>query len=72
MNLFKAVWKEAIGLFVDDELLAGLCVALIAVATVAVLWLTMPPLVAGAVLLIGCILILGWSVGRAAGRRNGQ
>ncbi|MBN9310927.1 hypothetical protein [Devosia sp.] len=72
MNLLKAVWKEAIGLFVDDELLAGLCVALIAVATVAVLWLTMPPLVAGAVLLIGCILILGWSVGTAAGRRNGQ
>jgi len=72
MNLLKSVWKEAIGLFVDDELLAGLCVALIAVATVAVLWLTIPPLVAGVVLLIGCILILGWSVARAAGRRNGQ
>lgn len=72
MNLLKSFWKEAIGLFVDDELLAGLCVALIAVATVAVLWLTIPPLVAGVVLLIGCILILGWSVARAAGRRNGQ
>lgn len=72
MNFLNAVWKEAIGLFVDDELLAGLCVALIAVATVAVLWLTIPPLVAGVVLLIGCILILSWSVGRAAGRRNGQ
>jgi hypothetical protein len=36
---------------------------------VATLWLSLPPLVAGAALLVGCIGILGWSVLSAARRR---
>lgn len=68
MKLLASIWSELLGLFVDDGALAGLCVALIAVLAVATLWLSLPPLVAGAALLVGCIAILGWSVVAAARR----
>lgn len=68
MKLLASIWAELLGLFVDDGALAGLCVALIAVLAVATLWWALPPLVAGAALLVGCIAILGWSVVAAARR----
>jgi len=69
MALLIAIWKETIGLFIDDGRLALLCVVLIAGLGSAVLWLSLPPLLAGFALLAGCIAILGWSVMAAARQR---
>lgn len=66
MSMLKSILDEIIGLFVDDGLLALLCVALIAVVTVASLLLGLPGLWGGTVLLIGCVVILASSVARAA------
>lgn len=68
MKLLKAIIKEAIGMFVDDGMLALLCALLVAVATVAVLVLGLPALWGGLVLLIGCIAIIAWSVINASRR----
>ena len=66
MKLLIAIWTEAIGLFIDDGALAALCAGLIALLTLAALWLSLPPLAAGVALLIGCIAILVWSTITAA------
>ena len=65
MNMLKTIVDEIIGLFVDDGMLALLCVVLIAVVTGAILLLGLPGLWGGALLLVGCIAILAWSVVRA-------
>lgn len=65
MKFLLSIWEEAIGLFVDDGALAALCVGLIAILTVAVLVVGLPGLVAGLLLLLGCVLILAWSIWRA-------
>ncbi len=65
MNMLKTVLEEVLGLFVDDGMLAVLCVVLIAVVTGAILLLGLPGLWGGALLLVGCIAILAWSVVRA-------
>lgn len=69
MKLLVAIWTETIGLFVDDGALALLCVALIAVLSAAVLWLSLPAVIAGCLLLAGCVAILGYSVLSAVRRR---
>jgi len=66
MNMLKTILEEVLGLFVDDGVLALLCVVLIAVVSGAVLLLGLPGLWGGALLLVGCIAILAWSVARAA------
>ena len=43
MSVLKAILDEAIGMFVDDGMLALLCVVLITVVTVAVLALRLNP-----------------------------
>ena len=65
MNMLKTVLEEVLGLFVDDGMLALLCVVLIAVVTGAILLLGLPGQWGGALLLVGCIAILAWSVVRA-------
>ena len=65
MNMLKTVLEEVLGLFVDDGMLAVLCVVLIAVVTGAILLLGLPGLWGGTLLLVGCIAILAWSVARA-------
>lgn len=65
MNLFRIILDEAIGMFVDDGMLALLCAVLIAVVTAAILLLGLPGLWGGVLLLAGCIAILAWSVLRA-------
>jgi hypothetical protein len=65
VKLLATIWSETFGLFVDDGALAALCIALIAIVTIATLWLSLPALIAGAALLAGCIAILTWSVLRA-------
>ena len=66
MNMLKSILEEVVGLFIDDGMLALLCVVLIAVVTVAILLLGLPGLWGGILLLAGCIAILAWSVARAA------
>ena len=69
MALLLSIWNEAFGLFVDDGALAALCVGLIAVLGAAVLWLSLAPMLAGLLLLAGCVAILAWSVITAAEKR---
>ena len=68
MSLLRTILAEAVGMFVDDGMLALLSVFAIAVLTAGVLLAGMPALWAGILLLAGCIAILGWSVLRATAR----
>jgi hypothetical protein len=66
MTVVRLVVKELVGMFIDDGNLALLALILIAAVTAAVKLLALPPLLGGAVLLIGCLAILMQSVRRAA------
>ncbi len=68
MQFLKSFWDEAVGLFVDDGALAALCAGLIAILAVGVILLGLPGVAAGMILLVGCVVILAWSVVRALGR----
>jgi hypothetical protein len=65
MNAIRLVVKEFFGMFVDDGSLALLALVLVAVDTAAVKQLALPPLLGGALLLVGCLAILLQSVRRA-------
>ena len=66
MTVLKAVLREFIGMFVDDGALALLALGLIFIVAVLVEYMHLDGLLAGLVLLIGCILILSESIWRAA------
>ncbi|BCM22548.1 hypothetical protein [Mesorhizobium sp. J8] len=66
MSVIRLVFKELIGMFVDDGSLALLALILIALITAAVKLLALPPLVGGVLLLAGCLAILLESTRRAA------
>ena len=66
MNAIRLVVKEFFGMFVDDGNLALLALVLVAAVTTAVKLLALPPLLGGALLLVGCLAILLQSVRRAA------
>jgi hypothetical protein len=68
MNALVAVLRELIGLFVDDGSLAIAILLVIALAGVCVSGMPHVPMVAGAVLLLGCLGALVENVTRA-GRR---
>jgi hypothetical protein len=63
------VLKAILGMFVDDGMLALMCIVLTAALAAAVLLLHLPALAAGLALLAGCIAILARSVLRAAAAR---
>ena len=65
MNLLH----ELYGLFVDDEMLAIGAVAVVVLAGLAVMVLPAVPLVAGAILLVGSIVVRVASVLRRARRK---
>jgi len=67
MKIIAAVWRELIGLFVDDGWLALAVVAIVAVAALLSL-LPGAALAAGGVLLFGCLAALILNVVRAASR----
>ena len=67
--MIRLVFKELVGMFVDDGNLALLALILIALVTAAVKVLGLPPLVGGVLLLAGCLAILLESTRRAAGGR---
>ncbi|MBZ9770219.1 MULTISPECIES: hypothetical protein [unclassified Mesorhizobium] len=64
--MIRLVFKELVGMFVDDGNLALLALILIALITAAVKLLTLPPLIGGFLLLAGCLAILLQSTRRAA------
>ncbi|AZO04192.1 MULTISPECIES: hypothetical protein [unclassified Mesorhizobium] len=64
--MIRLVFKEVVGMFVDDGNLALLALILIALVTAAVKVLGLPPLIGGFLLLAGCLAILLESTRRAA------
>lgn len=68
MKLLRAIVDEVLGMFIDDGALAAFSVVLIAIATAIALLLPIPALWAGLLLLIGCVVLLAWSVLRAVRR----
>ncbi|BAB51505.1 hypothetical protein [Mesorhizobium japonicum] len=66
MSVIRFVAKEFLGMFVDDGNLALLALVLVAAVAAAVKLLALPPLLGGALLLVGCLAILLQSVRRAA------
>lgn len=65
MNLFKQIWEELVGMFVDDGALATQVAVLVAAVTVAIKLLSVPPLWAATILIPGCLVILATSIKRA-------
>jgi hypothetical protein len=68
MNAVLAVFWELIGLFVDDGSLAIAILMVVALAAVCASNTPHPPMVSGAILLLGCLGALVENVIRA-GRR---
>jgi hypothetical protein len=68
MNMLRSVSHELIGLFVDDGALAAAILAVVILAGVAAALAPDRPLIAGAILLLGCLAVLSISVARAARR----
>ena len=66
MKFLRIAADELIGMFIDDGSLALWSVMLIAVVSVAILWLGFSALWGGVLLVVGCIAILTISVIRAA------
>ena len=66
MSIIRLVAREFFGMFVDDGNLALLALVLVAAVAAAVKLLALPPLLGGALLLVGCLAILLQSVRRAA------
>ncbi|MBN9218673.1 MAG: hypothetical protein J0I79_12030 [Mesorhizobium sp.] len=66
MTVIRLIVKEFFGMFVDDGNLALLALVLVAAVAAAVKLLALPPLLGGALLLVGCLAILLQSVRRAA------
>lgn len=68
MNLLQSICRELVGLFVDDEFLALAVLGVVGLAALSAFWLALPALVTGAVLLVGCIMVLVASALRARER----
>ncbi len=68
MTILRIALSELVGMFIDDGSLATLCLILILVIGGAVEFLAMPPLAGGFLLLVGCLVILFYSVRRAVKR----
>jgi hypothetical protein len=65
MNLLRQVWQEIVGMFIDDGALATQVAVLVALVTLAIKVLGVPPLWGASLLIPGCVAILGASVMRA-------
>jgi hypothetical protein len=69
MNVLGAVVRELAGLFVEDGSLALEIAAVVAVAALSAALIPDLPLLAGGILLLGCLGVLMANVARAARRR---
>lgn len=68
MKLPRAIAGEFVGLFLDDEFLVAAALMIVSAAGILVKLLGIAPLVAGGLLLGGCIAVLLVSIWRAAHR----
>ncbi|NKK42355.1 hypothetical protein [Rhizobium leguminosarum] len=68
-KILKVALKEFFGMFIDDGALALAALLLIAIVGVLVKFAHVDALLAAALLLFGCPLILAESVGRAARKK---
>lgn len=69
MNILRDVLLELFSMFVADVRLTAAILVTVAVAALIIDVTGWPPLVGGAVLLLGCIAVLFLSVRREAARR---
>jgi hypothetical protein len=69
MNVLGAVFRELLGLFVDDGALALEILAVVVLAAFSAVLVPSFPSAAGAILIFGCLGVLLANVARAARRR---
>jgi uncharacterized membrane protein YhaH (DUF805 family) len=68
MSMLGAVFRELLGLFVDDGSLALAILAVVMLAAISVALIPDIPLVAGAILVFGCLGVLLANLAIAARR----
>ena len=69
MSILGEVFSELVSMFLGDARMAGAILAVVAVAALVAFATGLPSIVAGAVLLVGCIAVLVLSVRSEARRR---
>ncbi|TBD34964.1 hypothetical protein [Rhizobium ruizarguesonis] len=69
MDILKVAFREFFGMFIDDGALALAAMLLIAAVGVLVKIVHVDALLAAALLLVGCLLILAESLARAARKK---
>jgi hypothetical protein len=69
MNMLGAVFRELLGLFVDDGALALEILAVVMLAAISAALIPNVPLATGAILIFGCLGALLANVARVARRR---
>lgn len=67
IKLFSLIFREILGLFIDDELLALGILAVVAGSAMATIW---SPAFAGAILLLGSLLAVTLSLSRPSESRS--
>lgn len=70
MTLLRDIVRELAGMFVADARLTGAILALVSIVAGLVLWTGVPPLIGGAGLLAGSLLVLVEAACREARRRK--
>jgi hypothetical protein len=70
MNVLRATLRELLGLFVDDGAFAAAILAVVVLAAVSAALMPDLTLVAGAILVFGCLGVLMASVARVARRQR--
>jgi hypothetical protein len=65
MTTLTVLWRELAGLFVDDGRLALAILAMVALAAILAVLIPTAPLIAGGVLLLGCLGVLFGNVVKA-------
>ena len=65
MTTLTVLWRELAGLFVDDGRLALAILAMVALAAILAVLIPAAPLIAGGVLLLGCLGVLFGNVVKA-------
>lgn len=68
MTVLALIVREIVGMFIDDEFLAVAVLAVAGTAAALVFWIGAPQLVAGGLLLFGCIAVLVASALKAKGK----
>jgi hypothetical protein len=68
MNVFKIVFRELAGLFVDDGALALEIVTVVIAAAICRMAFPNTPLIPGGILLFGCLGVLLINIGRSRTR----